>query len=189
MNIILVGMMGSGKTSAGWRLARMMGWAFLDTDLVIEQRTGRKIREIFEAEGEREFRNLEHLTLLDILEEENQVIATGGGVVVWGNNRRYMRMNGLVFWLDAPPEVLYQRVTGQGTSIRPLLAGDDPLGKLRELLELRRPAYEGAAHYRIDASKGTADAVAREILACYRRHTQGDGQHDGGARGSGRTKL
>ncbi len=162
-HIVLVGMMGAGKTSVGKRVARRLGWQHVDADHCIEARAGRTIPEIFAADGEAGFRRIETDTLDDILRRaERTVVSTGGGAVLAPDNRTLLRARATVVWLRARPETLLQRV--RGGKGRPLLA-DDPVGSLRRLDAERRPAYADAAHVVVDVDGLTTDQVADVVVA------------------------
>lgn len=160
-HVVLVGMMGVGKTTVGRRVAESLGRAFADSDEVIEARTGRSVREIFEADGEPAFRVLEARVLADAIDaEEPAVIAAAGGVVLDPGNREVLRRAGSVIWLRAPVEVLVGRVvTGDH---RPLLA-DDPGGTLHRMEEDRTALYAEVADAVVDSSR-PADDVVHEVL-------------------------
>ncbi len=164
MNIVLVGLMGSGKTAVGRLLAERLGRPLVDTDALVEEAAGCTIAEIFAAEGEEGFRRREAEAVARAAAGDNQVIATGGGAVLRPGNREALRSSGLVIWLDAEPESLYQRARAQGLAHRPLLSGADPLGRLRALADARRPAYEAAAHVRIRTDRRTLHDVVEEIM-------------------------
>ncbi len=164
MNIVLVGLMGSGKSSVGRALAEATGLPFVDTDSEVEARAGRPIPAIFAELGEAGFRDLESAAVAEVAGRDGQVIATGGGAVLRPENRAALRRSGVVFWLDAAPEELYRRASADGVQTRPLLAGPDPLAKLRELAERRSPAYADAAHHRVDTQGKSPDEVAAAIL-------------------------
>jgi len=168
VNIVLVGMMGAGKTTVGRILARDLGWPLVDTDKVVEERAGRSIPELFALEGEKGFRAREAEAIAWVAAQDGQVIATGGGAVLSPANREALRSSGVVFWLDAPPEELYRRAAAQGVQCRPLLAGaenGDPLAALAKLAASRAQAYREAAHCRIETAGRSAEAVAKEIRA------------------------
>lgn len=166
MNVVLVGMMGTGKSTVGRILAQALGWPLVDTDQLVEQRAGRTIPELFALEGEKGFRAREAEAIAWATAQDCQVIATGGGAVLLPANREALRKSGVVFWLDAPAVVLYQRTSAQGIDGRPLLAGSekaDPLSKLEALAASRRGAYQAAAHCRVDTAGRSPEAVAEEI--------------------------
>lgn len=164
MNIVLVGLMGSGKSSVGRLLARRLGRPLIDTDGLVAQEAGCTIPEIFAAEGEEGFRNREAQVIARVAAADAQVIATGGGAVLRPENREALRQNGFVIYLEASPEALYQRARGQGIAQRPLLAGDDPLGRLRALAESRADAYAAAAHCRVTTDGRPVEGVVAAIL-------------------------
>jgi len=164
VNIVLVGMMGSGKTAVGRALARLTGRRFTDTDALVEAQAGRGTAEIFAAEGEAAFRLRESAVIAQVVLAADQVIATGGGAVIAPNNREALRRTGTVFWLDAPPAELYRRAREQGLAARPLLTGEDPLGRLTELGKSRAEAYQLAAHHRVQTAGRSPDEVAAQIL-------------------------
>jgi len=161
-NIYLVGLMGAGKTTIGKALARRFDWRFVDSDHEIEARTGVSIPTIFEIEGEEGFRRRETQVLRELAGLRHVVMATGGGAVLAEENRALLAANGLVVYLDVPPEQLYERTRHDRN--RPLLQVADPLGRLRELHERRGPFYREVADLVIDGSRCNAQAVV-QILA------------------------
>jgi shikimate kinase len=165
-HLVLVGMMGAGKTSVGKRLARRLGWRHVDADKRIERTTGRTIPDIFATEGEAGFRTVERDVLDALLRLPGRtIVSTGGGAVLSSANRALMRERGTVVWLRARPETLLARVrAGEG---RPLLA-DDPAAALRRLADERQAAYTDAAHVIIDVDGLTADQVADAVLAAVK---------------------
>jgi len=165
-HLVLVGMMGAGKTSVGKRLARRLGWRHVDADKRIERTTGRTIPDIFATEGEAGFRTVERDVLDALLRLPGRtIVSTGGGAVLSSANRALMRERGTVVWLRARPETLLARVrAGEG---RPLLA-DDPAAALRRLVDERRAAYTDAAHVIVDVDGLTADQVADAVLAAVK---------------------
>jgi shikimate kinase len=161
-HIVLIGMMGAGKTTVGSRLARALDRPFVDSDVQVEQRTARTVREIFETDGEAAYRQIEAEVLAEALgSEEPAVIAAAGGTILDPKNRERMQSHGCVVFLEADPEHLVGRVGGQDH--RPLLR-DDPAGVLRQMDEVRRPLYEATAHHVVDVGTHTPDEVVAEVL-------------------------
>ena len=138
-NIILVGMMGSGKSTVGRALAKHLRMKFVDSDHEIQQRTGVSINHIFDVEGEQGFRARESVELETILQQEGIVLATGGGSILLEHNREIMKSRGLVVYLHANIHELWQRT--RHDKGRPLLQNKDPLRKLHELYEQRNDFY------------------------------------------------
>jgi shikimate kinase/nucleoside-diphosphate-sugar epimerase len=147
-NIVLVGLMGSGKTTVGKIIARKLGWDFIDTDaLIVNQAEGRSIPDLFAQEGEASFRQRESAALRSLLGRRNAVIATGGGIVTTSRNLSLLRHLGFVVWLEAPTSLLARRTAHNND--RPLLQDTDPLAKLDALLTIRGPLYKGISDLRI----------------------------------------
>lgn len=147
-NIVLIGLMGSGKTTVGRIIARKLGWEFIDTDAhIISQADGLPIPEIFAREGEAGFRQRESAALRSLLGRRNAVIATGGGSVTIPRNQALLRHLGFVVWLEAPVSLLARR-TAQSND-RPLLQDTNPQAKLEALLTARAPLYKALADLRI----------------------------------------
>ena len=166
-NIVLVGFMGSGKTTVGRALAALLGWAFVDTDAEIVQASGGKsIPEIFTTQGQAAFRVHETAAVHAVCSRESHVIATGGGVLLRAENADLLKSVGLVVWLTARPEVVVSRVEAERAT-RPLLAGantDTPLlTHVLTMLGERGPLYQAAAHLVVDSSDLSPDALARHI--------------------------
>ena len=170
-NILLVGFMASGKTEAGKALARLTGWPLVDTDAEIVARAGRPIHQIFQEEGEPAFRVLEAKVVQELCAGSRKIIAAGGGAFLDPGNRARMLAGGLVFCLSAQPETIYRRITilppsqggPDGQPVRPLLAGDNPLARIRELLAQRSQAY-AQAHFTVETDDLTTEQVAGRIL-------------------------
>lgn len=159
--MVLVGMMGTGKSTVGQRLAELLERPFVDSDEQVEASTGRTVREIFEAEGEAAFRRCEAKALAEAVGRSTpSVLAAAGGVVLDPANRALLAGAGTVVWLTARPEVLAERV--KGGEHRPLLA-DDPLGVLRRLSREREVLYREVADHVIDVATVDAEAVAHQI--------------------------
>jgi shikimate kinase len=161
-NVYLVGMMGAGKTTVGRTLARRLKLRFVDSDHEIEARCGVKIPVIFEIEGEAGFRVREAQALAELVRLDGIVLATGGGVVLLEENRRLLAARGTVIYLRATPEHLYERVRQDRN--RPLLAGGDPLARLRELYRERDPLYRGIADFVVDTGRQSVQVLARGLL-------------------------
>lgn len=159
-NLALVGLSGSGKTSVGRLLAGRLGWGFVDTDQRVEQAAGRSIARIFAEKGEAGFRRLEREALDQALGAERQVIACGGGAVLDQANRARLRARSQVIWLWAPPELCLARVEDGS---RPLLTGDDPLGRAADMLAERRPLYAAVCDLVIGVEGRSAGALADRI--------------------------
>lgn len=167
MNLILIGLMGSGKTEVGRRLAGSLGLRFVDTDEMVEAETGTTIASIFEGQGERRFRELESLALGRALAAGDGVVATGGGAVLDAANVALMRRTGIVFYLEVTPSEAARRTGGDGT--RPLLAGDGEQ-VLTGILAGRKSIYEAAAHEVVPTEGLSIEDVAREIEARWKRY-------------------
>jgi shikimate kinase len=164
-HLVLIGLMGAGKTTVGLECARRLGRAFVDTDDLVTGTARMSVDEIFATGGEARFRQVEHDVVADVCASpEPLVVACGGGTVIDPENRRALRAAGIVIWLRAPADVLAGRV-GDGTS-RPLLR-DDPGGSLARLERLREPVYEAAAHVEVDTEGFAVDAVAGAVLAAF----------------------
>jgi shikimate kinase len=158
--------MGAGKTTVGEACAARLERGFVDTDAVIEATTGASVRELFDSEGEAAFRAVEREAIADVAASPDPlVIACGGGAVLDGDNRRRLRATGCVVWLQAPPEVLGERVGGAAE--RPLLVGGSPVDTLRRLAAQRDAAYEAAAHVSVDTGGRSVDEVITTVLESY----------------------
>lgn len=161
LNLYLVGMMGSGKSSAGRHLAERLGYRFLDADSSIEQVAGRSIPELFASEGEAGFRDLEAAVLNQIASWHSLVVATGGGVVTRPENWGQLQQ-GVVIWLDAPDALLLERLSADPTP-RPLMQSADPAARLADLMTQRRPLYAQADLHIVQDGR-SADQVAEQVL-------------------------
>lgn len=156
-NIVLVGMMGSGKTTMGRSLARHLGKTFVDSDEEIQKRTGVTIPHIFDIEGEAGFRQRETAAIGDLVGRENMVLATGGGAVLSEQNRALLQQNGIVIYLEAGVHDLWQRTRHDRN--RPLLQTGDPRAKLTELYRQRDPLYQQVADIVIHSGKQSVHAL------------------------------
>jgi len=162
MNIILTGFMGTGKTVVGKRLAKRLGWRFVDVDQLIEAAAKMPAEKIFAERGEAVFRRLERRAITRVARGHQQVVATGGGAFVDPQNRSRLRASGPVICLAARPRVILERVGRKGGT-RPLLAGRaSPLARIRTLLGQRERAY-AQADLTIDTSQLSVDEVVERI--------------------------
>jgi len=159
--IVLVGMMGAGKTSVGRRLAFFLKRKFIDSDHEIETAAGMNIEDYFSTHGETEFRNGETKVIQRILEEKNIVLATGGGAFVNEATRKIIEENSISVWMNAEFELLFSRVSRK--SNRPLLKTANPRQTLKDLIDQRYPVYE-KANVHITTSEVPHDTVANEII-------------------------
>lgn len=166
-NIILIGYMGCGKTTVGKSLAKLESAIFLDTDERIEEKQGRSISEIFASDSEKTFRDMETAYLKDLirLRREGMIVSTGGGMPVRMENRELLRELGFVVYLKAEPETVYERV--KDDTKRPLLQCEDPLAKIRDMMEQRREAYESTAHYILQVDQYKQQELAEMIQKRY----------------------
>lgn len=166
-HIILIGFMGSGKSTMGKLVANKLGWTFVDTDHYIEKKEGRTINAIFADDGEEYFRSLETEALKELLEaEEQNVLALGGGTPLRPENRALLKDAGYVIFLKVSPEEAYQRL--KNDTERPLLKVSDPKEKIKELLDFRNPIYEAAADYVLLEENKTLDDVFYELSEVVR---------------------
>ena len=160
-NIFLVGLMGSGKTSVGKVLARMLDKTFVDSDHEIECATGVRIPVIFEIEGEPKFRERERKMIAELVVRDNVMLATGGGVILAPENRENLKRNGTVIYLRVPVKSLLRRT--QRDRNRPLLQVADPAVKLQELYAARDPLYRETADLIFDTNNQSVRALATRI--------------------------
>ena len=173
-NIVLVGMMGSGKTTVGRLLARQLGKTFIDSDEEIQKRTGVTIQHIFDVESEAGFRQREAGIVQELLQRDNIVLSTGGGAILDANNRSSMREHGTVVYLKSGVHDLWQRTRHDRS--RPLLQTADPRAKLNELFVQRNPLYTEVADIVIYTGKQNVQvllsALLRKINASSNKHIQ-----------------
>ena len=163
-HLVLTGFMGTGKSSVGQAVAQKLGRSFIDMDTLIVQRAGMSITRIFEQRGEAAFRQMEGEVCRELCEQQGLVIATGGGALVDAANRTLMLECGCVICLDCQPDRILERI-GHGAS-RPMLWGDDPLERLRSLLQERRPAYAEIPLH-VDTTYRTLDQTVAKVLKLY----------------------
>jgi shikimate kinase len=167
-NIVLIGIMGCGKSTVGRELHQRLGYPLVDMDQEIERIAGKPITTIFEQDGEHRFREMETHLLEELAASTDQqrIISTGGGVVGRAENRRLLRDLGYVVWLDAPPRVILDR-TAKSRS-RPLLLTHDPAEKIRQLMAERAPLYQETASLKLDTAGLDSREIATGILECAR---------------------
>lgn len=161
-NIILVGPMGAGKSTIGKNLASRLHYRFCDTDSVIEERTGADIPWIFDVEGEEGFRTRETIALQDVLRDQNQVIATGGGIVLRSENRDCLTKGGTVVYLTASLDQLVQRTSKDRK--RPLLQVSNPRERLQQIVAERDPLYRAVADYIVVTDGRGPRNVVQQIM-------------------------
>jgi shikimate kinase len=169
-NLILIGMMGSGKTTIGRSLSHHLGKTFVDCDHEIQKRTGVSIPHIFEVEGEAGFRLRETTALKHLVKNNNQVLATGGGTVMTAENREFLPQNGIVIYLKADVHDLWLRTRHDRN--RPLLRTTDPYAKLTELNKLRDPLYQQIADIVLITSKQSAHSLMLHLVHELNKITQ-----------------
>lgn len=158
--VALAGFMGTGKSRIGWELSRALAMHFVDTDKLITRVVGKSIPEVFAEEGEGYFRSCEQEVVRRVTRLEHAVISLGGGTFIHEENRRILLERGPVVVLWATPETVYQRTRH---SDRPLLASDDPLSRIRHLMDEREPVYkQGTIHVHSDGRP--SEEIVEEIV-------------------------
>ena len=167
-NIILIGSMGSGKTSTGRMLAKEMGYVFADTDEEVTKRTGVSIAYIFDVEGEEGFRKRECLALKECLNDNNTVLSTGGGIVLSKENRDLLQDRGTVVYLQTSIRSQVKRTAS--TNNRPLLQNKDPEETLEKLMLTRAPLYEEIADITIMTDNKSLQEMSKEIQRAINEH-------------------
>jgi shikimate kinase len=158
---VLIGLPGSGKSTIGRRLAKAMGCALIDTDAVIEERSGRTIAEIFAAEGESGFRRIEEQVIREALDNHDGILSLGGGAVTTAGVREALAGHTVVYLEISAAEGIRRT---SGSTVRPLLAGPDRAEKYRSLLADRVPLYRRVATIRINTNRRNPGAVVRYIV-------------------------
>lgn len=167
-NIVLIGFMGSGKSTVGRELHHRLGYPLVDMDHVIEHRAGKPITAIFAEEGEETFRDMETDLLVELSDPSapRRIISTGGGVIGREGNRLLLRQLGYVVWLHAPTAVILERTAKNRE--RPLLHTDDPMARIEALMTHRKPLYAETAHLKVDTSGLDCGELATGILESAR---------------------
>ncbi|MDO8288050.1 MAG: shikimate kinase [Parvibaculum sp.] len=161
-SIVLVGLMGAGKTTVGRRLAQRLGLGFVDADVEIERAAGETIPEIFERHGEAAFREGERRVIARLLEGPPQVLATGGGAFMDETTRHNIAARGISIWLKADLDVLMRRVSRRGN--RPLLKQGDPRATMERLITERYPVY-ARADITVESIEGPHETVVDDVIA------------------------
>jgi shikimate kinase len=164
--VVLVGFMGSGKSTVGPLLAKALGWTFRDLDAEIERKEGRGIPAIFRDEGEAAFRAIEHRTAGDLLRGDDVVLASGGGWPCRAGRLEGLPPGTLSIWLRVSADASMKRTAGKAGT-RPLLQVEDPASRIRELLAEREPYYRGA-HWWVDTDLHSPPEIARQVAARLR---------------------
>jgi shikimate kinase len=166
MNLVLIGLRGTGKTSVARLLAERLAWECFDADAEIETRAGKSIAEIFAHGGEAAFRDLESQVVADLAGRSNAVLALGGGAVMREANRRAIAAQGRVVWLTASPETLLRRVEADPATAarRPNLTTSGGITEITATLDARQAAYRACAHLTVDTEEKTPIQVADAIL-------------------------
>ncbi|MBX7156978.1 MAG: shikimate kinase [Verrucomicrobiae bacterium] len=164
-NIVLIGMMGSGKSTIGYRAAQELNLTFYDLDKEIEKKAHCTIAEIFQQEGEAAFRELEHEILQELLQKNLCVIATGGGTFCEKRNRDLLKKYCITFYLNASTETLFERT--RHTSHRPLLQTENPLATLKNLMQKRQAYYE-QADYILNVENLAPTEIVQQLISLYR---------------------
>ena len=160
-NIVLLGFMGTGKSAVGRALAKELKYRFVDTDQRVEEKSGKKIAELFTENGEAYFRELESQAVQEAAQQGACVISTGGGAILNPKNLEALRRNGFLVLLESDPEVILKRVQKRAGQ-RPLLQGPDPLAEIKRLLEERAPYYR-CADFTVNTSYLQVEEVTRAI--------------------------
>ena len=175
-HLVLIGYRGSGKTSIGKLVARLLGMEYIDTDIQIQERAGCSIREIFADQGEEAFRDLETRALADLLASKElppTLIATGGGIIMRPENREMIKKMGMVIWLAVSPEVATARITADSFSDeqRPPLSDQSLAEEVERMIALRTPLYSELAdvHVANDSARLSTDAVAEAVIEMLRQ--------------------
>ncbi len=170
MNIILIGIRGTGKSTVGKLLSRRLKRDFIDSDIYIESFTGKTIKRIFEEDGEEGFREIEASVIAKLSKLDNKIIAAGGGAILRTDNVRHFKNNGFLVLLEATPEIIYERVTQdeKTTQQRPSLTNKKPLDEIKHLITKREHAYKNAADFTINSSYVSCEDIVNEIITIFK---------------------
>lgn len=167
MDIILIGFRCSGKTTIGKIIAKKLAMEFMDTDDVIEHRTGMTIEALVKKEGWKYFREIEKKIVVELSQQDSMVVATGGGIPLDRNNVKKLKTSGWVVWLKARPSVIKQRMRQQLKSglPRPSLTGRDPVEEVDEILAERSALYQKIADFVVETDTKSPREEAEQIIA------------------------
>jgi shikimate kinase len=172
-NLVLVGLMGAGKSAIGRLVAQQLGLPFIDTDTEIERVSRMSISELFAAYGEEEFRALETRVIKRLMRSGPRVVSTGGGAFINEKTRRQIERGGVSVWLNADLDVLWERVNKRDH--RPLLKTENPKQTLKDLMDKRYPIY-ALADITVQSRDERKEVIAAEVLAAVIDHIGKDGR-------------
>ena len=161
-NILLIGFMGTGKSSISRRLKKLLNMKEVDTDAMIAEREGMSISDIFAEKGEEAFRNMETQLLRELRHEKNLIISCGGGMALREENASIMKDAGTVVWLKATPETILKRVEHDDS--RPLLRGNKNVEFISNLLKQRNPKYLKASDFSVKTDNRSIQSISEEII-------------------------
>ncbi len=164
--LFLIGYRGTGKTTVAQRLAERLHCAWVDADVELERRAGKTIAQIFAEQGETSFRDLESKVVAELATRENTIVALGGGAVLREENRRAITGKGLIVWLQADAQTLFDRIHSDPTTAerRPNLTAQGGLHEIEEVLRQREPIYRDTADLALDTAHHSPDQIAEMIL-------------------------
>ncbi len=165
--LVLVGLMGAGKSSIGWRIAQKLGIPFNDSDQEVERAAGCSVADIFETWGEKAFRDAERRVIKRLLSAQIQIISTGDGAFIDDESRELIKENAISLWLRADPEILYERVSRRDT--RPLLFEGDAKEILEEMIEKRYPIY-AEANLMVESNDDAHEATVERVIEVLKNY-------------------